>query len=472
MMVSILVVLPFVLIPGATSGLWNTPASELQKWYPNHYLALFRYLYAVKIAVAICILIPLVYVVYASLAERKYTELLLAAASLIISLFAAEAVLRKAGYRPLYLKVSGQSVVDSLVVYNGFKCYEDGVYRIDTAVYDALKSRNYHAVGPIDGSLWEAIRYFDATSTHPEISDLGQLAQSIAQKRARDEWEDEILHYMSFPYNEQGFFSISFGKNYSGRRRVLLLGDSFTWGFTASNFSQSFANNLLARGYAVYNTGIGGTDVTQYLQVAKKYIPMLKPEAVVVNLYLGNDISHYGRRPLPNTPLLYHTNGGMVFNTFYGDYMNNPAQCYEIVKQHLRVLPEEKRLPYVLFNTSVLGTLMWKVFAVERYRAPMVDSMAQKAVTNYQKVPACLYELKEIQQICADNNSRFILSVIPSIGTEYAIMAKNFPDVLDSFNYYEPKLSIQDYCGPGDEHLNTTGHKDYANHLLKLLNGR
>ena len=66
------------------------------------------------------------------------------------------------------------------------------------------------------------------------------------------------------------------------KKKVLMLGDSFLYGHSAENFTSSFANNLLAKGYYVYNTGISGADVTQYKAIADKYIPIIPMKEIII----------------------------------------------------------------------------------------------------------------------------------------------------------------------------------------------
>ena len=81
-----------------------------------------------------------------------------------------------------------------------------------------------------------------------------------------------------------------------GKRRILLLGDSFMEAFQVE-YEQSLAGLLEARvaarlgaPVAIRNTGVGGWDPPQYLMEARRELGREPFDLVVVSVYLGNDV--------------------------------------------------------------------------------------------------------------------------------------------------------------------------------------
>ena len=74
-------------------------------------------------------------------------------------------------------------------------------------------------------------------------------------------------------------------------RRVLLLGDSFTFGASASGYEKSFAAILdreLGEETVVWNMGLGGTGQRQDLAVLEAFFPALEPQVVVLSFCLND----------------------------------------------------------------------------------------------------------------------------------------------------------------------------------------
>ena len=91
---------------------------------------------------------------------------------------------------------------------------------------------------------------------------------------------------------------------------ILMIGDSFTFG-SGVNGDETFTEILedkmsrieSKKGWKVWNAGHVGYSIGNYYLLLKKFAPILKPKLVVVNIFVGNDITeirrknwHYDRR--------------------------------------------------------------------------------------------------------------------------------------------------------------------------------
>ena len=91
-------------------------------------------------------------------------------------------------------------------------------------------------------------------------------------------------------------FRVGLAGRVEGKRRILLLGDSFMEALQAE-YEQSLAGLLgdrlssrLDEPVAISNTGVGGWDPPQYLLEARRLLGRQRFDLVIVAVYLGNDV--------------------------------------------------------------------------------------------------------------------------------------------------------------------------------------
>ncbi len=97
-------------------------------------------------------------------------------------------------------------------------------------------------------------------------------------------------------FTDKDGFRVGSAGRVEGKKRVLLLGDSFMEAFQVE-YEQSLAGLLetrLAQRFhepvAIRNTGVGGWDPPQYLLQERRALPREHFDLVLVALYLGNDV--------------------------------------------------------------------------------------------------------------------------------------------------------------------------------------
>ncbi|MFN8397176.1 MAG: hypothetical protein U0176_21310 [Bacteroidia bacterium] len=286
-----------------------------------------------------------------------------------------------------------------------------------------------------------------------------------------DPVERAYLHQLRHPLNNQGFRSIPFQNDSTSKTKVLLLGDSFTWGHSATHLSQSFADLLIARGFAVYNSGLSATDPAQYEAIARRYIPIIHPDAVVVNLYLGNDIMHFIRPIEPGKPLLYVTNAGVIQAYPAPEQIPSAAAAYEFARNEFRI-PQGDTLPLnALCSKTVITTLIWQAASNARL-IPFVRPNAAYWKRNDPKISkesVTITHLRAIQTICQENNAKFILAVIPDDPATPAAIHQQHGKIWEGLQaHIVPNLTPADYH-PSDHHYNDQGHQKHADLLENAL---
>lgn len=98
-----------------------------------------------------------------------------------------------------------------------------------------------------------------------------------------------------------------FPEDYAGKTTVLVIGDSFTFGWGVDNPEDRYSNTLgaiLGANYAVINLGVPGSATRQQLDVLRNY-PLEEPDIIIWQYYL-NDIDDaalsIGDQWWPNVP--------------------------------------------------------------------------------------------------------------------------------------------------------------------------
>ncbi len=430
----------------------------------------------------------------------KKSNIVLFVFSVIISLLFAEFVLRITGTHPGFIKsFDGFTIVDNLRVYKNFATDEAGIYKFSPWVTDSLlkyfdcdtRENTNPEIEKVlyDGDkvyyiyecfckqtktpkfslYWSLLEYMNGgdADTNCLVETHHRILQN--QVTADEIWKGAFMEYFSRPFNQDGFRSIPF-KNYATKQlKVLVIGDSFVYGMDAHPQQNSFVDLLLSRGYLVYAAGIPGTDPAQYAAIAKKYIPILKPDVVVSCLYTGNDFMKYAREPDAHRPHEHMTNAGLFTSNPYGKYLS-AEEGYRFYVS-LSTFPDStNRLFDRICSYTSIGSLVWNFL----YNKGMVSHVSQKFYSNESMIPAdSIYArtkvyTKRIQSICQNDSIPFIQAVIPELDVrpvDTSVLSFLFdgqysiPQNLDAqTDYYKRAI-----------HFNNNGAYKYANFLDSLL---
>lgn len=287
--------------------------------------------------------------------------------------------------------------------------------------------------------------------------------------------------------NSEGFFSsIEFTPESvetirkSGKKVVMLIGDSFTQGCCADHVNASFAE-LLNQGddYTILNFGISGADPVQYRLIVEKYAETLKPDIIVVAVYGGNDILEYDRTAKPYIPLSYPIkNGpwlnseGPIYLTEQGTYFKNFDEAKAHYFEYFSLWSDESSFFEKTIRYSVILSrpyLKWKTKRrYEEIKHQMPESLG--------RMPYSQQNLDSLNTTAKKLGIPVIFSLIPSpsdVNTKQNLQ-KKYDFLFEGLKYATPSnLKVEDYDGLADaNHFNNEGHKKYADFLTTLIEAR
>lgn len=394
----------------------------------------------------------------------------------LVFLIIAEFSLRLFGFTPgQFEKNKYFQTVDELWSYKSYAADRNGILKVDPSVSKTVAERirkgNTNYGGREYGEVYCLGKEFVEFKKGQIDNEFYRFYKKTCLKKLKTDLDSAIVSYVENPINTDGFFSIPF-KNYDRNKPVvLLLGDSFTWGHSAMPKTNSFAHLLLSKGYVVYNTGISATDVAQYLAVAKKYVSKLKPDYVIVNFFIGNDVNYYKRNVIPFKPVFYCTNAGNIYSSYDNSTFKNKEEAYNFALKQLQI-PQEVCLFNKLMAKSAITSLTWGIMKKSNL-FPYLNNKNNLKVDwkTIDKKPYCNEELAEIKKLCESNKAKFILSSIPEVMSFKIKSAKDVPYLFDGFQYFEMKVTDSDY-NLDDGHFNVQGHRRYGLFLHRIIKSK
>jgi len=270
--------------------------------------------------------------------------------------------------------------------------------------------------------------------------------------------------------NEDGFRNKEFEAIDSNKRKILFIGDSFTWGLSAEPLSNCFADRIGKDStLEIINLGIPVADPAQYEVLAKKYIPILQPEMVFVFLFLGNDMMPQERNISPNKPLYYFTNAGAMMANDGERFFANAHEAYQyFVNEKFFIQQPKSSLEYIAKHSAIAA----KLYAL---KVQWNEKVKQEKSFNESLITA--NHLLSIVQICKENNCNFHLVIIPRLedaGQSSAFFKHRYSSIfndtlLNKYCFLPASFSSSYYTPNPDGHLNNLGHTVLAKEIKQLI---
>jgi hypothetical protein len=253
--------------------------------------------------------------------------------------------------------------------------------------------------------------------------------------------------------------------------RIMLLGDSFTFGMSA-DYPLGFAN-LVSEHIGsehdgiVWNLGIPGTSTRQALLLAKEYVPILQPNIVVLGFFNNDFSENLYPIDLYEAPLIEGK-----YQLVYAYQMNNTLEPQRLTDANIYFRahgqPASNTQLEILLRRTRLGSLLLNALpSISRIANP--DAIWNESVQQTHEL------LAELQTYLASENILFVVLYIPSIDdvqfptrpyTTFQQMSADLGlyrlDMLD-------KLSDIDYLPLPDGHWTNSGHAKASEILITCL---
>ena len=268
-------------------------------------------------------------------------------------------------------------------------------------------------------------------------------------------------------------------RKYTGRKIIMLVGDSYVEGCCADTMKNSFPDLLSKKpDYEILNFGVAGTDPLQYRLVVEKYAPVLKPDVVVTVMYYGNDFISFDREPCPDAPLTFPFRKNKWIFGVAPDHLSK--------KEHYNFKSPEEAYTFYLNNYTLKGTnrgwlthamsysvILTKLYLLIEHRIKLKEWEHMNKGRTWDIYKPTYKNLSRIRTCCDSLHIKCLFVGIPAPGEcqEGKTLVNKYAPYFKDIQVTTPlNLTGSDYDGGGlENHFNNAGHKKYAVFLDSLL---
>jgi GDSL-like Lipase/Acylhydrolase family len=280
---------------------------------------------------------------------------------------------------------------------------------------------------------------------------------AIYQPSATDVWEHKPGAFDKNGYGDPppeisidsiGLRDWEFKPEMAQGKNILMLGDSFTFGtglWAKDTFPKLLEQQIRAKygtDWRVWNAGVVGTTIDDYYMNLKKYYPILKPKIVVVNTFVGNDVTELGRHEWKKDwggDLVRVTDDEIaVAHTGQLATAGKPVPVslfWDFLQERFSILFSKFSRP------SEKYTLTWPVFLAPGH--PGYDPRIPDLWERYFEA------FDDLRRFCENNHVSLLVNVIPmDVQVSKSYWSKYSPLIFDdtSFQADLPQQQILGYC--------------------------
>lgn len=269
--------------------------------------------------------------------------------------------------------------------------------------------------------------------------------------------------------NRNGFRTKEFSAIDSTKKKILFIGDSFTWGLSATPLDSCFVDLVRNEtNYEVINLGIPVTDPPQYFALAQKYIPALKPDFVFVVFFMGNDLMQYDRKISSAEPIYFFTNAGAILADIDGKHFHTAQAAYDYcVNEKYFLRNPQNVLEQIICKSALLSRLYSLHFRIE-------EKLRYERVVKHSRITKKY--LQGIKSVADKNRIPVEFVLIPSRNEAQMDLKKykeRYTDLLNNeglkSNWFVLTNTPSNFTEYPDAHLNNIGHRVYADSLKLFL---
>lgn len=309
---------------------------------------------------------------------------------------------------------------------------------------------------------------FNTVDSLVEYDNIYSDSEGIIKIRKWDGPVNDEGFAATFSYNNAAIDSI----RKTGKKVVMVVGDSFTQGFSATSADSSFTSLMCNDSVVALNFGVGTTDPKQYEAIVKKYLPIINPNAVIIALCLDNDFLMYNRQLTPHQPIYFNTNAGgleaqkpLFMGFAAGEKFKNAQEAYNYYAETFTLKqttnPVKKAMGKLCVTTKV-----WQLFFI-------ISNL--RNMGKFIPCEKCAYNnLTLVIAACKLSGTKLFITGIPSMeavaltGGVPESLRKQYPLLYDLEVAIPQGLNAGDY-NTKDKHFDNSGHAKYAHFLNGLL---
>ncbi len=293
-----------------------------------------------------------------------------------------------------------------------------------------------------------------------------------------------------FQLNSKGYQDEEFSiQKKEGTFRILAVGDSFTFGVVPykNNFATVLEDHLKEKNLSIeiINMGIPSTNVQDYLSLFIDEGLELSPDMIVLNIYIGNDITYASQNKKEsaiytlrfinyiNAFFKFNRNGDKVIARLGGDNRENLYNDEAKSMDDKTFIEIQKSLFFIYFDKEYIVKHL-----SHKYDSIFRDLNTMNKICQDRKIkllitllPAEIQVDKNLQKIIEpevykdlsnkfDSHDNFIESInysLPNIRIKNELAKQNiqYLDLLESF---QKKAMISKFYKPNDTHWNIAGN--------------
>ena len=277
--------------------------------------------------------------------------------------------------------------------------------------------------------------------------------------------------------NRQGFHDqqdFTAGADLDERTRILMLGDSFTFGMSA-DIGKSYVETIEASlpQSIVWNTGIHGVGTQHALAVFQTYAPLLQPHTTI----LGFSMNDFTDNVMPMDAWLWARGNQDTIRRYSVDFQGNVTKLDDqTLNYHAYGVSPPTNEIQRLIGITRLGTLALKAMDVAREEADLVPVCLSECPTD-----ATREYLQALRDAAAAQDTALLILLIPrwrdveSLGR--GITYIRYPKALQFMEelempYLNPVNLLDDeldYESGTRSHWNSAGHQKIGSLLSRCI---
>ncbi|MDH5700809.1 MAG: hypothetical protein OEZ41_12725 [Nitrospirota bacterium] len=213
---------------------------------------------------------------------------------------------------------------------------------------------------------------------------------------------------------------------------VVTIGDSMTYGYSASFYNSWPLQFEKMTNFKVYNAAIGGWGPHQYFCAIKKYALPLNPKSIIIGLYLGNDLlDAYKYKSIDCELNLKYAGSDEIpivspHNRIFGnlrDWLSRNSVFYQLLKYNLGDLGNY--LSMVLAKIHATNTTHESIIVDNQrikgvFEPRMINNLDISTLEVKTGLNLTVGLLSKMQSVCKENNISCFFLLIPTKESVYS----------------------------------------------------